>query len=111
MSADLKPYPIMKDSGVHWLGHVPEHWEVRRLRTIAELRISNVDKHVKDNEVPVRLCNYVDVYKNNRISERLEFMPATATPDEIERFRLEIDDVLITKDSETWDDIGVPALC
>ncbi len=37
-------------------------------------------------------------------------MRATATSEEIERFRLEKDDVLITKDSETWDDIGVSAL-
>ncbi len=28
MIADLKPYPAMKDSGVPWLGDVPEHWEV-----------------------------------------------------------------------------------
>jgi type I restriction enzyme S subunit len=26
MIADLKPYPVMKDSGVPWLGDVPEHW-------------------------------------------------------------------------------------
>ncbi|MCB0711739.1 MAG: restriction endonuclease subunit S [Ignavibacteriae bacterium] len=26
----LKPYSHMKDSGVEWLGQVPEHWEVRR---------------------------------------------------------------------------------
>jgi len=30
--ADLKPYPAMKDSGVPWLGDVPEHWEVRRAK-------------------------------------------------------------------------------
>lgn len=24
----LKPYPVYKDSGVPWLGEVPEHWEV-----------------------------------------------------------------------------------
>jgi len=28
MIADLKPYPTMKDSGVPWLGKVPEKWEV-----------------------------------------------------------------------------------
>ena len=33
MSVDLKPYPAMKDSGVPWLGAVPEHWEVGRLGT------------------------------------------------------------------------------
>ncbi len=32
MTADLQPYPAMKDSGVPWLGEVPEHWEVRRLK-------------------------------------------------------------------------------
>jgi len=33
----LKPYPAMKDSGVPWLGAVPEHWEVRPLRHLATL--------------------------------------------------------------------------
>jgi type I restriction enzyme S subunit len=28
MSLRLKPYPAMKDSGVQWLGKVPEHWAV-----------------------------------------------------------------------------------
>ena len=27
-AAELKPYPKMKDSGVEWLGKVPEHWKV-----------------------------------------------------------------------------------
>jgi type I restriction enzyme S subunit len=106
----LKPYAAYRESGVPWLGRVPEHWDVRRLRNAAEMRVSNVDKHTKDDEHPVRLCNYVDVYKNDRIIDSLKFMRATATSGEIERFRLEIGDVLITKDSETWDDIGVPAL-
>ncbi len=110
MIRELRIYPAYKPSGVDWLGDVPAHWEVRRLRTVAEMRVSNVDKHVKDDELPVRLCNYVDVYKNDRITEDITFMRATATASEIERFRLEICDVLITKDSETWNDIGVPAL-
>ena len=106
----LKPYPAYKPSGVQWLGEVPEHWERRRLRSTSEMRVSNVDKHVKDDERPVRLCNYVDVYKNDRIRSGMAFMRATATTDEIERFRLRSGDVLITKDSESWNDIGVPAL-
>ncbi len=110
MIAHLKSYPSMKDTGIEWLGEVPEQWEVRRLRTISEMRVSNVDKHTKVDETSVRLCNYVDVYKNDRISEQMAFMRATATTEEIERFRLTAGDVLITKDSETWDDIGVPAL-
>lgn len=105
-----RPYPAYKPSGVEWLGELPAHWEVRRLRNIAEVRFSNVDKHSNDNEYPIRLCNYSDVYHNDRIRAHMDFMKATATADEIERFRLSIGDVIITKDSEAWDDIGVPAL-
>ena len=32
-----KPYPVYKDSGVEWLGRVPEHWSVKRLRFAATL--------------------------------------------------------------------------
>jgi type I restriction enzyme S subunit len=110
MIHDLKPYPAYKDTGVRWLGAVPEHWAVKRLRNAAEMRVSNVDKNLTDDERPVQLCNYVDVYKNDRIRGRMPFMRATATLEEIERFHLKPGDVLITKDSEMWNDIGVPAL-
>ena len=106
----LDPDVPLKPSGVEWLGDVPEHWEMRRLKTVAEMRVSNVDKHTKEGESPVRLCNYVDVYKNDRITSGMDFMRATASLGEVERFRLQRNDVLITKDSETWNDIGVPAL-
>lgn len=110
MINDLKPYSAYKDSGSKWLGSVPQHWSVQRQRNVVEMRVSSVDKHSKEGEYPVRLCNYVDVYKNDRITERLSFMNATATKEELERFKLEVGDVLITKDSEAWSDIGVPAL-
>ena len=31
----MKPYAAMKDSGVEWLGRVPAHWGINRLKTIA----------------------------------------------------------------------------
>ena len=30
----LKPYPEYKDAGLPWVGCVPKHWEVSRLRRI-----------------------------------------------------------------------------
>ncbi len=56
--------------------------------------VSNVDKHTVEGEVPVRLCNYVDVYKNDVIHGGMNFMWATATEDEARRFRVRIGDVL-----------------
>ena len=110
MIVDLKPYAEYKESGLLWLGQVPRHWQTRRLRHACEMRVSNVDKHTKQGETPVRLCNYVEVYKHERIRESTRFMAATATEDECIRFRLRRGDVLITKDSEQWNDIGVPSL-
>ena len=37
MTANLHPYAVYRPSGVWWLGHVPEHWEVRRLRSVAAI--------------------------------------------------------------------------
>ncbi len=110
MTTNVIPYKKYKDSGIKSAGDVPSHWSVRRLRDICTMRVSNVDKHSREGELPVRLCNYVDVYKYDRIRPDLNFMHATATRDEIERFQLQSGDVLITKDSEAWNDIGVPAL-
>lgn len=106
----LDPNAPLKPSGVEWMEDIPMHWEVRRLRNVAEMRVSNVDKHVKEGETPVRLCNYTDVYKNPVITANMPFMQATATAVEVDAFRLRVGDVIITKDSEEWQDIGVPAL-
>jgi type I restriction enzyme S subunit len=103
------PYPAYKDADVAWLTSIPEHWNVRRLKHIASTTFSNVDKHTVEGEQSVRLCNYVDVYYNDYITPGLEFMVATASRDEIAKFSLREADVIITKDSESWDDIAVAA--
>ena len=102
-------YPDMKDSGIEWLGEVPAHWELSQLRRNANVSLSSVDKLSVAGEALVRLCNYVDVYRSQKITHEAEFMSATATAQEIARFQLARGDVLITKDSETWDDIAVPS--
>ena len=81
-----------------------------KIRHVAKVMNSNVDKVTLADEVPVRLCNYVDVYKNDYIEADMPFMTATATLAELRKFRLRPGDVIITKDSEDRLDIGVPAL-
>lgn len=94
----------------NWPEQAPESWDVVPLRAVADYEVSNVDKKSNDGESPVRLCNYVDVYHNEVITLELDFMEATATSAEITKFGVRVNDVIITKDSESWDDIGVPAL-
>ena len=102
----LPEYPRYKDSGFEWLGKVPEHWEVTRLKRIATVMPSNVDKKAYEHEALVRLCNYTDVYYNDLITDEMNFMEATASPEQIARFSLREADTIITKDSETPDDIA-----
>jgi type I restriction enzyme, S subunit len=79
------------------------------LRHLAEVKVSNVDKKSVADEIPVRLCNYTDVYYQDVIDPETDFMAATATREQIREFSLHAGDILFTKDSETPDDIAVPA--
>ncbi|MDZ8035798.1 restriction endonuclease subunit S [Nostoc sp. DedSLP04] len=100
----------MKDSGVLWIEEIPRHWNIETLSNLVQIILSNVDKKNNENEKKVLLCNYVNVYYNKFIDSRIDFMEASATNSEVEKFSLQINDVLITKDSETPDDIAVPSL-
>ena len=74
----------------------------------ASVANSPVDKKTKKGQASVKLCNYMDVYNNREITGNIDFMCASASQNEIEKFSLRKGDVVITKDSETPDDIGVP---
>ena len=88
---------------------LPKGWREVKLSEVCKIITSPVDKRSVEGELPVKLCNYKDVYYNNVIDSSIVYMTATAKPQEIEKFSLAVDDVIITKDSETPDDIGVPA--
>jgi len=80
----------------------------RPISTITKIITSPVDKKSLPDEQQVFLCNYTDVYYNSVISSNMSFMEATAKQSEIDRFSLMPNDVVITKDSESADDIGIP---
>ncbi|HVJ07857.1 MAG TPA: restriction endonuclease subunit S [Acidisarcina sp.] len=49
----LPRYPKYKDSGVKWLGQVPEHWEIKRLKRCVRL----VTKRATEQTNPIALEN------------------------------------------------------
>ena len=51
----MKKYSKYKDSGVEWLGEIPEHWEIKRLKYSAIPQPSNVDKISKEGQPKVKL--------------------------------------------------------
>ena len=93
-----------------WADRLPVNWEKPRIDQVVDVIFSNVDKHTLEEEEPIRLCNYVDVHRNDKITSAIDFMEATAEPREINKFQIHCGDVLITKDSETADDIAISSL-
>lgn len=57
-----KPYPAYKESGVQWLGKVPDHWDVKRLKySISSCRngIWGEDAAGDENDIPcVRVADF-----------------------------------------------------
>ena len=49
MISNLKPYPAMKDSGVPWLGQVPEHWDIKRAKNL--FRCVDVRSEIGEEEL------------------------------------------------------------
>lgn len=81
----------------------------KKLSEVADIFLSSVDKKINEKEKNVKLCNFTDVYYNFDLdkNDSKRFMTATANDNEISKFKLQKDDVVITKDSETRDDIGI----
>ncbi len=53
------------------------------------------------DEISIALCNYTDVYYNNAITRKIQFMKATAKQNEIGKYTLKIGDVIITKEKSS----------
>ncbi len=52
-----KPYPAYRPSGVEWLGDIPAHWEVRRLKYLATVN----DEALPATTDPDMEMTYVDI--------------------------------------------------
>ena len=95
---------ILQDKTYH-VGNDKHKSAISQIATVVN---SPVDKKTKKGQPSVKLCNYMDVYNNRQITSEIEFMNASASQNEIDKFTLHKGDVVITKDSETPGDIGVP---
>jgi len=59
----LDPNVPMKDSGVEWLGEVPEHWEIKRLKHVKDARLNSfVDGPFGSNLKSEHFVDDGDVY-------------------------------------------------
>ena len=77
----IDPNAKMKDSGIEWLGEVPEHWEFKPIKYLVDID----SEKLKDSEDPDLELEYIDIGSvdsegniNNRESMKFEKAPSRA---------------------------------
>jgi len=53
----FKPYPAYKDSGVDWLGAIPEHWDAKRLKCVVRMN----PETLREGTDPSQEIVYIDI--------------------------------------------------
>jgi type I restriction enzyme S subunit len=85
-------------------------WVKRTLGEIGEISGAGVDKKIRFGEQPVRLLNYMDVYKRTFLKSSDFSHEVSAKPDQIRRCNVKVGDVFFTPTSEVREDIGHSAV-
>ena len=70
--SNYNPYPAYKDSGVEWIGEVPEHWEVKPIKIIASCNDDSLPESFSP-DTPIRYVDISSVSHDAGIAEP-EFM-------------------------------------
>lgn len=81
-------------------------WKRTKLKDLGWLRSAGVNKLSDSNQKEVQLLNYMDVYRNQKITNKINFQIVTAKDSEIKNANLEVGDILFTPSSEKPTDIG-----
>ena len=104
----LNPDASMKDSGIEWLGEIPAHWEVKRLKYIARITLgkmlTNVDKGGYHYRPYLRAQNINWEKVNVEDVKKMWF-----SKDELHQYRLNKNDLLVSEGGEVgrtsmWDE-------
>ena len=102
----LDPNAKMKDSGVEWIGEIPENWEVRRLNSIGRFsKGGNISRDQLTEDGKCEAILYGDIYTKYYIKAsiiRNHITEKTA----MNSVRIKSGDILMTGSGETKEDIG-----
>lgn len=105
----LDPNVKMKDSGVEWIGQIPEHWQLSKLRYLGVTQngISAGSEYFGSG---YPFVSYGDVYKNRQLPLSVDGLAKSSIADQKNYSVLE-GDVFFTRTSETVDEIGFASIC
>ncbi len=66
----IRPNRKMKDSGIEWIGEIPEEWEIRRIKTIFTLRDEK-------NFLPLEQVNLISLYTDKGVVQHCDLEQTT----------------------------------
>ncbi|MDK2891857.1 restriction endonuclease subunit S [Methanohalophilus sp.] len=84
--------------------------EWKKLGEIGIVSGAGVDKKKNKTEKPIKLLNYMDIYKNRYLDNKIPSMVVTATDKKIEQCNVLKGDIFFTPSSEVLNDIGKSAV-
>ena len=99
----------MKDSGIEWIGDIPESWEVSSVRYIGQLQ-NGIAKGGEFFGKGFPFVSYGDVYKNYELPHSVSGLIDT-TEDERATYSVEYGDIFFTRTSETIEEVGFSCVC
>jgi len=94
----LNPNAPMRDSGVEWLGEVPEHWETKRIKVLSSIISKGTTPSTIGGDFVdegVRFLKGENIGKSLAVKEKPEFYITEEVDEQISRSRLEENDVLV----------------
>jgi type I restriction enzyme S subunit len=109
----MKRYEAYKDSGIEWIGEVPEHWTISRLKNIGKLYSglsgkSGADFNNDEALTNKPFVNFTNV-ANNKYIVGENFGLVSMSPEE-EQNKVLYGDLLFLMSSENMEDVGKSAL-
>ena len=103
------PYPCYRDSGVEWLGGVPEHWDLKQLGLIGSFFKGNGGTKEDEVEEGVPCVRYGDIYTQHQYFIRE--VRANITDESAAKYTpLRYGDILFAGSGETIEEIGKSAV-
>ncbi|MCP1237848.1 restriction endonuclease subunit S [Gluconobacter kondonii] len=104
----INPNAPMKDSGIAWLGEVPEHWEVTRVKYAASHVVDCLHTTpTYDGELEFPAVRTADVERGRLVLDYARLVSREIYEERIQRLRPETDDILYTREGERF---GLAAL-
>ncbi len=99
----------MKYSGIEWLGEIPKHWKIRKLRYVGNCQ-NGISAGADFFGKGFPFVSYSDVFNNRVLPSTINGL-AKSEEKHWKHYSVQVGDVFFTRTSETIEEIGFSSVC